>query len=154
MYTTNMSFSYDRNKSLGNLTGLASRLLSNTLAARFSDAGIDMTAEQWSAIIVILNGDTMTQAQIGDMLYLERSSVSRLLYGLERRNWIVRTPNPKDNRQKLITPTEKVLKIAERCADIARSVLEDAQQGMTIEEQTVCRSYLSRIIGNLVQTPR
>ena len=76
-----MSFSYDQFKSLGYLTGLASRQLSNTLAARFKEAGIDMTAEQWGAIIVLLNGDARTQGQIGEQLCLEKSSVSRLLDG-------------------------------------------------------------------------
>ena len=65
-----MVLTYDYNKSLGYLTGLASRLLSNTLAARFKAADIDMTAEQWGAIVVLLNGDGMTQGQLGEQLCL------------------------------------------------------------------------------------
>ena len=145
----NMTFSYDRNKSLGYLAGLTSRMLSRALATQFQAADIDMTAEQWGAILVLLNGDAITQKQLGEKLYLEKSSVSRLLDGLERREWIVRTRDPKDSRQKLVTPTPKVLDTAERCAVIARAVLEDAQRGMTEEEQLVCRSFLSRIIANL-----
>lgn len=149
-----MAFSYDRNKSLGHLAGLASRLLSNTLAKRFQAAEIDMTAEQWGAILVLLNGDAMTQGQFGEQLYLEKSSVSRLLDGLERRDWIVRTKDPKDSRQKRVVPTPKVLETAERCAVIATTLLEDAQRGMTEEEQLVCRSFLSRIIENLDEVSR
>lgn len=144
-----MIFSYDHNQSLGYLTGLASRLLSNTLAMRFQEADIDMTAEQWGAILVLLNGDSMTQGQLGERLYLEKSSVSRLTDGLEKRGWIVRSKDPKDSRQKLVTPTPKVLDTAEYCATIARSVLEEAQLGMTEDEMLVCRSFLSRIITNL-----
>ena len=59
-----MMFSYDYNQSLGYLTGLANRLLSNTLAARFKAADIDITAEQWGAIIMLLNGGGMTQGQL------------------------------------------------------------------------------------------
>ena len=143
-----MVFSYDHNKSLGYLTGLANRLLSNTLAARFQAADIDMTSEQWGAILVLLNGDATTQRQLGEQLCLEKSSVSRLLDGLERRGWIVRTRDPKDSRQKRVTPTPKVMETAEHCAVIARTVLEEAQRGMTEDEQLVCRSFLSRIIAN------
>lgn len=131
------------------MTGIASRQLSNVLATRFQEAGIDMTAEQWGAIIVLLNGEAMNQAQLGEQLYLEKSSVSRLTDGLERRGWIVRTQDPKDSRQKLITPTPKALEMAEHCATIARAVLEKAQLGMTEDEMLVCRSSLSRIIANL-----
>ena len=144
-----MVFSYDQYESLGYLTGLSSRLLSNTLAAKFREAGIDMTAEQWGAVIVLLNGGAATQGQIGEQLCLEKSSVSRLLNGLERRGWIVRTRDPKDSRHKLVTPTLKVMETAERCAEIARTVLKKAQSGTTESEQMACQSFLLRIIANL-----
>ena len=144
-----MMFSYDHNKSLGYLTGLASRLLNNTLGKRFQEAGIELTAEQWGAIILLLNSDAMTQGQLGERLCLEKSSVSRLVSGLERRGWVVRTKSPGDSRHKLVSPTPKTLEAAERCAAVARTILEEAQRGMTEDEQLVCRSFLVRIIANL-----
>lgn len=108
-----------------------------------------MTAEQWGAILLLLNGNPMTQGQLGERLRLEKSSVSRLVDGLGRRGWIVRTKSPSDCRHKLVSPTPKALETAERCATIARGVLEEAQRGMTEDEQLVCRSFLSRIIANL-----
>jgi DNA-binding MarR family transcriptional regulator len=144
-----MVFNYDHNKSLGYLTGLANRMLSNTLAARFQADNIDMTAEQWGAILVLLNDGAITQRQLGEKLCLEKSSVSRLLDGLEKRNWIARTKDPKDSRQKLVKPTSKVLETAERCSNIARTILKEAQCGMTEEEQLACQSALRHIISNL-----
>lgn len=144
-----MMFSYDHNKSLGYLSGLASRLLSNRLGKRFQEAGIALTAEQWGVIILLLNSDAMTQGQLGERLYLEKSSVSRLVGGLERHGWVVRTKAPDDSRQKIVSPTPKALETAERCAVIARAILKEAQRGMTEDEQLVCRSFLSRIIANL-----
>ena len=144
-----MKVSYDRHKSLGYLAGLASRLMSNTLGKRFQQAGIDMTAEQWGAILVLAGGDALTQGKIGEKLFLEKSSVSRLADGLERRGWIVRTRDPDDSRSKLLSLTPNAVETAERCAVIAREVLEDAQRGMTLEERFVCRSLLARVIANL-----
>jgi DNA-binding MarR family transcriptional regulator len=149
-----MLFSYDHNQSLGYLTGMASRLLSNLLAMRFQHADIDLTAEQWGALIVLLNNGEMTQGQLGERLCLEKSSVSRLTDGLQRRGWIVRTRDPNDSRQKLVAPTPKVLDTAERCAAIARAILEEAQRGMTADEMAVCRSLLSRVITNLRKLTR
>lgn len=149
-----MIFSYDHNQSLGYLTGLASRMFNKILAMRFQEAGIDMTAEQWGAILILLNSEAMTQGQLGERLYLEKSSVSRLTDGLERRGWIIRIKDPKDSRQKLVMPTPKVLDTAEHCAAIARAVLKEAQLGMTENEMLVCRSLLSRIITNLEELTR
>jgi DNA-binding MarR family transcriptional regulator len=140
---------YDPDKSLGYLSGLSSRLLSNRLAKRFREAGIDMTPEQWGAIIILINGDALTQGQLGERLFLEKSSISRLLDGLERRGWIVRTKARDDTRNKRVSPTEEAKSIAEKCASIARSVLEEAQQGLSDDEVRLCLSLLRRVIGNL-----
>jgi MarR family multiple antibiotic resistance transcriptional regulator len=121
---------------------------------RFQEADIDMTAEQWGAIIVLLNGGAMTQVQLGERLYLEKSSVSRLVNGLEKRGWIERTKDPKDSRQKLVTPIPQVLDTAERGATIAGALLEEAQLGMTEDEMLAFRSLLSRTITNLRELTR
>ncbi len=142
-------FTYDRKKSLGYLTGLASRLLSSTLGKRFQEAGIDMTAEQWGALLVLLDGDGMTQGHVGERLCLEKSSTSRLANRLERHGWIMRTKLKGDSRKKLLTPTPKALEAVQRCAVIARSVLEEAQRGMSQEERLLCQTLLTRLIGNL-----
>lgn len=119
------------------------------LAMRFHEAGIDMTAEQWGAILILVNDGALTQGQLGVRLHLEKSSVSRLTDGLEKRGWIVRTRDLKDTRQKLVTPTPKALDTVEHCATIARSILEEAHLGMTDDEIITLRSLLSRVITNL-----
>lgn len=148
-----MTFSYDHNQSLGYLTGITSRLLNNALATRLKAAGIDMTSEQWGAIIILLNDGAMSQSQLGERLHLEKSSVSRLTDGLEKRGWIVRSKDPDDSRQRLVEPTPKALDTAEHCAIIARTIHEEAELGLTEGERLVSRSLLSRIIMNLKRTP-
>lgn len=108
-----------------------------------------MTAEQWGAIVVLFNSGPMTQVQLGEQLYLEKSSVSRLANGLEKRDWIERTRDDRDSRQKLVSLTPKGKKLVGRCADIARKILEEAQLGMTEYEKLTFRSLLSRTITNL-----
>lgn len=149
-----MKFSYDHNQSLGYLSGIASRMLNNMLATRLKATGIDMTSEQWGAIIILLNEGAMTQRQLGERLHLEKSSVSRLTDGLEKRGWIVRTKAPSDSRQKLVTPTPKALKTAEHCATIARAIHEEAQLGMNENEIITSRSLLTQIIKNLEEASK
>lgn len=140
---------YDQKQSLGHLTGLASRLFNNLLTTRFQQAGIDMTAEQWGIILVLLNENAVTQKQIGELLYLEKSSVSRSIDGLEKREWIERKKDPGDSRKKIVTLTARAVQIAERCSSIARGVLEDAQRQLDENEVVVNQKHLSVVIGNL-----
>lgn len=124
------------------------------LATRLKASGIDMTPEQWGAIIILLNDGSMTQGQLGERLHLEKSSVSRLIDGLEKRGWIVRTKDSNDSRQRRVEPTPKALDTAEHCATIARAIHEEAQLGMNESEMIASRSLLTRIINNLEESSK
>ncbi|MBS0349451.1 MAG: MarR family transcriptional regulator [Proteobacteria bacterium] len=140
---------YDQTQSLGHLTGLSGRLFNTLLTRRFSAAGIEMTAEQWGVILLLLNHGAVPQGQLAELLYLEKSTVSRSITGLEKRGWIVREKGSEDGRQKRVALTKSATSIAERCSDIARSVLEDAQVGLNPEAIATSLEQLSGVIRNL-----
>ncbi len=140
---------YDIKNSMGHLTGLASRLFNNLLASRFHAAGIDMTAEQWGAIVILMNMEPLSQGQLGEQLYLDKSSVSRLTTGLEKRGWVMRSKDPDDNRKKVLIVTPSARDLVERCSDIARSVLHDAEQGLQADAVAAQKATLTQIISNL-----
>ena len=144
-----MTFSYDYNQSIGYLTSLASRSLSQRLASRFVEEGIDMTAEQWGALLILANEAPLTQGELAERLRLEKSSVSRLIDRLEKRSWIARTSDFRDSRRKIVVPTAAAEHLLERCIVIAREVLEEAQVGMDEEERRAMRQSLARVIANL-----
>lgn len=153
-------------QSLGHLTGLASRLFNRLLTQRFKQAGIDMTAEQWGVILVLKNhalkndvlknhesknNEPMTQSQISKLLYLEKSSVSRSIDGLEKRGWIERQRSPSDSRSKFVSLTQQSLAVVERCSEIAATVLADAQQGIEEAELEHTKQHLAQVVRQLRQ---
>ncbi|WP_114418271.1 MarR family winged helix-turn-helix transcriptional regulator [Marinospirillum perlucidum] len=140
---------YQQIQSLGHLTGLASRLFNQLLHKRFKEAGIELTAEQWGVILVLVNQEPSTQRQIGELLYLEKSSVSRSIKGLEKRGWIQVRKADDDARIKLISLTPQAMSVVDQCSAIARNVLQDAQAGLTADEVAVNQAHLAEIIGNL-----
>ncbi|KQH87562.1 MarR family transcriptional regulator [Vibrio furnissii] len=143
-------------QSLGHLTGLASRLFNRLLTQRFKQASIDMTAEQWGVILVLKNHESknnepMTQSQISELLYLEKSSVSRSIDGLEKRGWIERQRSPSDSRSKFVSLTQQSLAVVERCSEIAATVLADAQQGIEEAELERTKQHLAQVVRQLRQ---
>ncbi|ADT88509.1 MarR family winged helix-turn-helix transcriptional regulator [Vibrio furnissii] len=153
-------------QSLGHLTGLASRLFNRLLTQRFKQANIDMTAEQWGVILVLKNhalkndalknhelknSEPMTQSQISELLYLEKSSVSRSIDGLEKRGWIERQRSPSDSRSKFVSLTQQSLAVVERCSEIAATVLADAQQGIEEAELEHTKQHLAQVVRQLRQ---
>ncbi|WP_275725428.1 MarR family winged helix-turn-helix transcriptional regulator [Vibrio furnissii] len=148
-------------QSLGHLTGLASRLFNRLLTQRFKQASIDMTAEQWGVILVLKNhalkndelknSEPMTQSQISELLYLEKSSVSRSIDGLEKRGWIERQRSSSDSRSKFVSLTQQSLAVVERCSEIAATVLADAQQGIEEAELERTKQHLAQVVRQLRQ---
>ncbi|KGY13982.1 MarR family transcriptional regulator [Vibrio tubiashii] len=139
----------NQHQSLGHLTGLASRLFNRLLTQRFKQANIELTAEQWGVIVELSARQTMTQAELCECLYLEKSSVSRSVDGLEKRGWIVRKRSPLDSRAKLVELTEKSYAAVEECTCIAASVLEDAQRDIESNQLVESKVLLSQVITNL-----
>ncbi|HHX8315493.1 TPA: MarR family winged helix-turn-helix transcriptional regulator [Vibrio diabolicus] len=140
---------YNHHQSLGHLTGLASRLFNRLLTTRFKDAGIDMTAEQWGVVLLLRNNGALSQSQICELLYLEKSSVSRSIDGLEKRGWTEREPSPTDSRSKLVVLTEKSLDTVDTCANIASLVLQEAQQNLADADLDNSKQQLSNVVANL-----
>lgn len=140
---------YHHQESLGHLTGLASRLFNKLITTRFKEAGIEMTAEQWGVVVILRNHPPLTQGEVGELLYLEKSSVSRSIAGLEKRGWIERCAAEDDSRKKMVLLTPKALEVAERCSNIAESVLQDAHQGLTHEQLQQNRMMLVNVIDSL-----
>lgn len=141
---------YPQQASLGHLTGLASRLFNRLLTQRFKQAGIDMTAEQWGVILLMSNSaQPLSQTELAEMLYLEKSSVSRSLDGLLKREWIVRQVDSSDSRKKRVMLTPQAQQIAAQCAAIAEGVLQDAQHGQSPTGLIQSHLQLSGVIDNL-----
>lgn len=140
---------YNQEQSLGHLTGLASRLFNRLLASRFRQAGIEITAEQWGVILLLQNQAPLTQGQISEKLYLEKSSVSRSVNGLEKNGWVERQVSVEDSRRKMVALTSKSLAVVAQCQSIAEGVLIDAQQGLAEAELNQSKQQLGDLIVNL-----
>lgn len=140
---------YAQTQSLGHQTGLAGRLFNQLLTRRFSAAGIDMTAEQWGVILVLLNNGPMTHGQLAEQLYLEKSTISRSVGGLERRDWVACTKDADDGRHKRVSLTANATEVAEQCLKIASGVLTDAQAGLDPAAVSASLDQLAGVIANL-----
>jgi DNA-binding MarR family transcriptional regulator len=101
-------------------------------------------------MLLLWNEDGRKQQEFVQALALEKSTVSRLIDGLEKHGLAVRTQDPDDSRQKLIVLTDKGREIRDESVRIASSLLAEAQSGITDAELLLCRDVLGRMLRNLV----
>jgi len=85
-----------------NQTALASRTF---LTRQFTLNGIDMTIEQFKVMMVLWTEGSSTQQNIADFVGKDKTSVTRLIAGLEKRSLIRRCADKNDKRCNHVTLT-------------------------------------------------
>lgn len=95
------------NESLGCLTNHAAQSARNFLSRQLELNGIDMTIEQFKVMVVLWNQKSATQQSIADFVGKDKTSVTRLIAGLEKRSLIARATDEQDKRCNLVTLTSQ-----------------------------------------------
>jgi len=92
-------------ESLGCLTNHAAFAARNFLTRQLILNNIDMTIEQFKVMAVLWNEKIATQQTIADFVGKDKTGVTRLIAGLEKRSLICRTADTNDKRCNLVTLT-------------------------------------------------
>lgn len=90
---------------LGCITTQAALSARAFLSRRLEENGIDMTIEQFKVMVVLWKEKSSTQQNIADFVGKDKTSVTRLIAGLEKRSLIQRTSDKSDKRCNLVTLT-------------------------------------------------
>jgi len=92
-------------ESLGCLTNHSAFAARTFLMRQLALNGIDMTIEQFKVMVVLWKEKSATQQTIADFVGKDKTSVTRLIAGLEKRSLITRAPDKQDKRCNLVTLT-------------------------------------------------
>jgi DNA-binding MarR family transcriptional regulator len=120
--------------SIGYLVGRTSRALIKRLTKKFSDAGFDVSYEQWSILIHLYRRDGQTQQELSNIAVKDKAAITRLLNVLEKKNIVLRIPDRTDKRSKLVYLTNKAKEFQKDLVALVEEMLEEAEQGIDLEE--------------------
>mgnify|MGYP006300305881 FL=1 len=134
---------------LGKHVSCALRAMVWQLNGNFRAAGLDITADQFRVLAVIWHHSGLTQQELSCMLMQEKTSVSRLLTGLERRGFIRREPDPGDRRLRRIHLTEQGQVLRQQLERVVLDSLDACQQGIPEEDLETCKRVLKHVFMNI-----
>ena len=140
---------YDIQASIGFLTITANRLMSAYFRKRLLESGIDITAEQWGVLVQLWNQDSVSQDELVQLLCVDKSSLSRVLDGMERKGLVARRRDPADARRRILYSTPAADLLKNPCKGVAESVLADMLSGIPPSDHAACISVLRRIKDNI-----
>ncbi|WP_282080343.1 MarR family winged helix-turn-helix transcriptional regulator [Aquimarina algiphila] len=140
-------------KNLNETTGYKIRnvslLLINKINQNFIKKGFDITAEQLKMLVVLWESDGKTQNELGESVGKFKTSVTKIIDGLEKRKLIQRAPHPTDRRANVIYLTEVGKNIKKQLEPIIENTLSEAHKNISNEKLIVFHEVLNQIEKNL-----
>ena len=134
-------------RNFGFLLNDVARALRTTFDRRVRDMGL--TRSQWWVLMHLFRNDGITQAELADMLEVERPTLGRLLDRLEANGWVRREEHDADRRAKRVYLTDAVAPSMRKMRRIAAEVRRDALSGLNDAEQERFVDTLLCIKANL-----
>ncbi len=140
-------------ESLGCLTNHAAHSARSYLTRQLSLNGIDMTIEQFKVMVVLWKEKRSTQQNIADFVGKDKTSVTRLIAGLEKRSLIERVTDKSDKRCNLVTLTPQGIALEQPTMEVLAQANETLHQGFNPEELAITLRVLKQMCLNL-HTPQ
>lgn len=137
---TKGGFFISRIKQVG--TRIFDRMLANSGIDSFNGA-------QGRILYVLWQNDDISISSLSAQTSLANTTLTNMLDRMETIGLIVRKPDPKDRRNRLIALTEKAKSLQEDYTRISQQMNEIYYKGFTETEIMQFESYLQRILNNL-----
>jgi len=139
---------YNIDGSFGWLMSTASQQLKQGLDKKFSDAGLDVTSEQWRLLVPLWNEDGLSQQALANIYRRSKVAVFKLIGGLEKKGFVTRSPDPDDRRSNQIFLTRKGKEIQDTMIRLAKENLSEAAQGISDNDLQTFKKVLRQLIKN------
>lgn len=136
-------------ESLGCLTNHAAQAARNFLMASLCENGIDMTIEQFKVMVVLWKEGSATQQSIADFLGKDKTSITRLIAGLEKRSLITRQTGTLDKRCNVVTLTSQGSALQEPTMNVLNQANQRIHQEFDFEELTITLRVLKKMCHTL-----
>jgi Transcriptional regulators len=123
--------------------------INRKLYRKFSEAGIEITPEQWTVMHYLWGKEGVTQQELCDHTFKDKPSMTRLIDNLTKGGFVSRQVNASDKRINLIYLTEKGRKAESEIQPVVTKNIKMALEGVSDEEFVIIRSALSKIFNNI-----
>lgn len=112
--------------------------------------GFTITIDQWLIIKAILENPEITQNEIGNLVFKDNASVTRIIDLLVKSEYVIRTVHANDRRKTNLEVTESGLKIIKEVQKIVEQNRKIALKGISKEELQIMNNALLKISENTI----
>ncbi|MBW7675056.1 MarR family winged helix-turn-helix transcriptional regulator [Chryseobacterium chendengshani] len=116
--------------------------------------GFKITIDQWLTIKSILENPGITQNEIGDLVFKDNASVTRIIDLLVKSEFISRTAHAKDRRKTNLEVTDTGKKIIKEVQNLVENNRKTALENISAAELEVMNSTLIKITQNCINSKK
>lgn len=115
---------------------------------RLRENGYKITIDQWLIIKSIMENPGISQQEIGEKVFKDNASVTRIIELLVKSEYLEREVNPDDRRKSNLNVTDEGKSIVKKVHSLVLENRKTALAGILPEELEIMNKTLKRIISN------
>lgn len=131
---------YDIDKSIRSYRQFAQR--------RLKEAGLNITIDQWLLIKHIAENPGIKQQELGDLVFKDNASVTRIIELLVKAKYLKRKSNEEDRRRASLLVTKSGNAIISKVWKVVQNNRKIALKGIPKKDLEITKSVLFQIISN------
>lgn len=115
---------------------------------RIKEAGFSITIDQWLVIKVVIEHPSIAQKDIGELVFKDNASVTRIIANLERDGYLKITPNKDDKRRSDLKVTQKGKSIVNNVQKVVYQNRSVALHSIDENEMKITQRVMETIAKN------
>lgn len=115
---------------------------------RLRENGYKITIDQWLIIKAIMENPGISQQEIGEKVFKDNASVTRIIELLVKSEYLEREVNPDDRRKSNLRVTDEGKLIIKKVYNLVLENRKTALDGILPEELEILNKTLKKIISN------
>lgn len=124
------------------------------LSQRLTANEIPLTAEEWAAMMLLASAGGMAPSELADATFRDRTTVTRLVNGMVRKNLVRRDADPHDRRRHVLQVTKVGQAALGRTQSTADALVAKALGGISPQDAQTVTRVLRQMNDNLTGKPQ
>jgi DNA-binding MarR family transcriptional regulator len=135
---------------LGMLIGQVHRLSTKKFVQNSHNSGLDISMDQWIVLGPIWENEGISHKEISEYCLKDKTSVTKIIDTLEKKNLVVRVSDQLDHRVKRVVLSNKGKELFLQAIPIMELTRDELRDGITEQDIESLRSVLTKIYNNLI----
>ncbi len=131
------------------LINSAHRAMTKRFVQNAMDSGVDISLDQWMVLGPVWQLESASQKELGEICLKEKTSITRIIDTLEKKNLVVRIADQLDHRIKRIVLTNAGKQLFYDVLPVMEKTREEARKAISEDEINIFKNVLRNIITNL-----